>query len=142
MHKNNSHIVSQLHNLKKDIPRLRKLHPKSNEDEFSRWKESLAGCVLVALDNDTNHPLYERLNKIFSDGQNNVSAFRRHYLKPAELAGVESIIDNVISLLEDNIKSSSISIDKVGILTDIFKNFHKFAQQLKVRQNGATPLFI
>lgn len=140
---NSLYLVSQLRNLKNDIPRLRELHPKSKEDDFSRWKESVAGCVLVALDNDTNHPLYERMNKIFSDGQNNVPAFRRLYLKPAELAGVESIIDNVISLLEDNIKSnSSYSADKMVILTGIFKNFHKFAQQLKDRQNGATPIFI
>lgn len=140
---NNSHIVKQLRNLKNDIPRLRELHPKSYEDEFSRWKESVAGCILTALDNDTDHPLYKRMNKLFSDGQSNAPVFRRHYLKPAELAGVESIIENVILLLEDNIKSNSyISTDKMSILKDIFLNFHKFAQQLRVRQNGANPIYI
>lgn len=135
-------IIDKLRDLQAEIPRLRGLHPKSNQDEFMRWKESVVACVLVALDNKTNHPLYERMNKLLSDGQNNVPAFRRHYLTQTELAGVESIIENVISIIEDNKNVSSISVDKVGILIDIFKNFHKFAQQLKVRQNNAIPICI
>jgi hypothetical protein len=136
-------IIDKLRDLKNEIPRLRALYPKSNQDEFCRWKESVAGYTLAALNNDTNHPLYERMNKLFSDGQNNVPAFRRHYLKPTELAGIESIIENVISLIENNNKGiSSISVDRVEILTDIFKNFHRFAQQLKIRQNGASPISI
>ena len=135
-------IIDKLRDLKNDIPRLRALHPKSNQDEFLRWKESVAGCVLMALDNDTNHPLYKRMNKLLSDGQNNLPAFRRHYLTPTELAGIESIIENVISLIEDNKDVTSISVDKMGILIDIFKNFHKFAQQLKIRQNHAIPIYI
>lgn len=71
-------IIDKLRNLQAEIPRLRELHPKSNQDEFLRWKESVAGCVLAALDNDTNHPLYERMNQLFSAGLNNVPAFRRH----------------------------------------------------------------
>ena len=139
---NSQLIIDKLRDLQAEIPRLRGLHPKSNQDEFLRWKESVAGCVLVALDNNANHPLYERMNKLLSDGQNNVLAFRRHYLTPTELAGVESIIENIISLIEDNKDASSISVDKVEILIDIFKNFHKFAQQMAVRQNGANPIFI
>jgi len=50
-------IISRLHQLLSEIPQLRNLHPKSNEDVFSRWKESVAFFILTALDNNENHPI-------------------------------------------------------------------------------------
>lgn len=142
--KNIQSIIDKLHELHADIPRLRELHPKSNEDEFSRWKESVVFNVLTAFDNDVKNPIYIRLDKLLSEGQNNVTAFRRHYLRPAELKGVESIIENVISFLEEknrNVASSSAN-KQMDILTLLFQNFHKFAKQLKVRQNNAESIII
>lgn len=136
-------IIKKLHKLLSDIPRLRELHPKSNEDIFSRWKESVAFYILTALDNNENHPIYIRLNQLLSEGQNTGPAFRRQYLRPAELEGVESIIENVISLLEDNNDFASSSANKqMGILTSVFQNFHRFAHQLQNRQNKAESIFI
>ncbi len=136
-------IISRLHQLLSEIPQLRNLHPKSNEDVFSRWKESVAFFILTALDNNENHPIYIRLNNLLSEGQNITPAFRRQYLRPAELKGVESIIENVISLLEDkNNNTSSPFNNQMDILTNIFQNFHKFAYQLQNRQKNAAPIII
>lgn len=142
---NNQFIIEKLHELHADIPRLRELHPKSNEDEFSRWKESVAFYILVALDNNETHPVYLRLDKLLSEGQNNVNAFRRQYLRPTELKGVESILENVISLLENKnmVNPASSSTNKqMEILTNIFQNFYRFANQLQDRQKNADPIII
>lgn len=136
-------IIKKLHELLSDIPQLRELHPKSNEGVFSHWKESVAFYILAALDNNDNHPIYMRLDKLLSEGQNNVKAFQRQYLKPTELEGVESIIENVISLLEGNDRGTSPSANRErNLLTNLFQNFHKFAKQLQIRQNNANPIVI
>lgn len=137
-------IIEKLRNLRADIPWLSGLRPKSNEGEFSRWKESVAITILTALNNNENHPIYIRLNKLFSEGQNTAPAFRRQYLRPAELKGVESILENVISLLEDKIynATSSSANKQMDVLTNIFQNFHRFAQQLQDRQKNAVPIII
>ena len=141
---NSQSVIDKLHELQADISRLSKLHPKSNEGEFSRWKESVAFYILTALDNNENHPIYLRLNKILSEGQNTVPAFRRQYLRPTELKGVESILENVISFLKDknNNPASSSTNKQMDILTNIFQNFYRFAQQLQVRQKNAGPIII
>lgn len=143
---NSQHIINQLRGLKNEIPRLQKLHPKSNEHEFSRWKELVVYNILSALDNDKTHPLYERIEKIFSAGSSPDKApvFRRQFLTPSELAGAEAIIENVISMLEGNTKSETpfSEKEKMSILISIFQNFHRFAQQLKERQNHAKPILI
>ena len=142
----NEILIEKLRDLQADIPRLRALHPKSSEDEFSCWKESVALFVLTALNNNEQNPIYRRLDKLFSEGQNNAPAFRRQYLTPVELKGVESIIKNVIFLLEENIRncvsSSASATHKMDIITDVFQNFHRFAHQLQDRQNMAESIFI
>ena len=143
---NSQYIINQLRGLKNEIPYLQKLHPKSNEHEFSRWKELVVFNILSAVGNDKTHPLYERIDNIFSIGSSldKAPVFRRQYLTPPELAGAEAIIENVISMLEGNIKSdTSLSDkDKMNILINIFQNFHRFALQLKDRQNHERPVLI
>lgn len=143
---NSQNIIDRLRDLKDDIPRLRDLHPKSNEHEFTRWKELVVFNILSAIGNDKTHPLYERIENIFSAGSSpdKAPAFRRQYLIPSELAGAEAIIENVISMLEGKINSDMALLDKdkMNILISIFQNFHRFAQQLKDRQNHAKPILI
>ena len=142
-------IIDKLHILRAEIPILRELHPKSNEDKFTRWKELVAFYVLAALDNNEKSPIYLRLENYLSEGPKNVPAFRRHYLTPNELNGVEPIIESLISSLEDkneiklNNKDVLPPADKhVDILNCIFLNFHRFAQQLRARQNNSAPIYI
>lgn len=137
-------IIAKLRELLAETPRLRQLHPRSNEDVFSHWKESVAFYILAALNNEVNNPIYLRLDKLLSEGQNASPAFRRQYLRPKELKGVESIMENVISIFEDENKNIELSQakNKMDILTDIFQNFYRFAHQLKERQNNAQAIEI
>lgn len=137
-------IIVKLRELLAEIPRLKQLHPKTNEEVFSYWKESVAFYILAALNNEENNPIFLRLDKLLSEGQNAAPAFRRQYLRPQELKGVESIMENVISIIEDennNVKLSHVK-NKMDILTDIFQNFDRFAHQLKERQNNAKAIEI